>query len=59
MAAKQVLQWSKRMNADEIRWSCFNAYIFIDSEGGTGGGIFLYMVARFLEKSSEITETLG
>ena len=55
-AAKQVLQWSKSMSLDEIRWSCFNTYIFIDAAGGTGGGIFRTMYARFLEKAAEMTK---
>ena len=55
-AAKQVLQWSKSMRMDEIRWACFNTHIFIDAEGGTGGGIFRYMYARFLEEAAEITK---
>ena len=33
----------------------FNLYIFIEI-GGTGGGCFRYMYARFLKEASEITE---
>jgi hypothetical protein len=54
--AKQVRQWPKTMTPEEIRWSCFNAHIFIDATGGTGGGIFRYMYARFLEEAAVLTE---
>jgi hypothetical protein len=33
----------------------FNTYIFIDAEGGTGGGIFRTMFSRFLQESAAMT----
>jgi hypothetical protein len=54
-AAQRVTQWSKTMDAKELRWSCFNGFIFIDAEGGSGGGLFRYMYSRFLEEAAKIT----
>jgi hypothetical protein len=53
-AAKQILKWPDTMDMEALRWSCFNTFIFIDAEGGTGGGIFRYMYGRFLEEAASI-----
>lgn len=58
-AAKQTLKWTESMDREEMRRACFNIYIFIDAEGGTGGGIFRYMYERFLYKAAEITGNQG
>jgi hypothetical protein len=52
--AKRVLKWDESMDDDELRWTCFNCFIFIDAKGGTGGGIFRYMYSRFLKESAAI-----
>ena len=54
-AAERIPGWPKDMNADEMRWALFNTYIFINAEGGTGGGIFRYMFSRFLQEAAIIT----
>ncbi len=54
-AAKMALNWPGKMTPEELSWACFNNYIFIDAEGGTGGGIFRYMYGRFLAEAAEIT----
>ena len=52
--AKRVLKWYESMDDDELRWTCFNCFIFIDAKGGTGGGIFRYMYSRFLKEAAAI-----
>ncbi|MDY7079632.1 MAG: BtrH N-terminal domain-containing protein [Chloroflexota bacterium] len=53
-AAKRALKWPDQMDEDTLRWTLFNTYIFIDAEGGTGGGLFRYMFSRFLREAAEI-----
>ncbi|MFQ5810271.1 MAG: BtrH N-terminal domain-containing protein, partial [Armatimonadota bacterium] len=36
-AADRVLKWPGIMDDDQLRWACFNTFIFIDATGGTGG----------------------
>jgi hypothetical protein len=54
-ARQRTRQWPREMDAEALRWACFNAFIYIDASGGTGGGIFRYMYARFLDEAAEIT----
>lgn len=54
-AAERTLKWSDTMSDEELRGACFNAFIFIDATGGTGGGIFRYMYGRFLKEAALIT----
>jgi len=54
-AAERMLKWPDTMSDAELRGACFNAFIFIDATGGTGGGIFRYMYGRFLEEAALIT----
>lgn len=54
--AKRAGTWSEGMDDEALRWACFNNHIFIDAEGGTGGGIFRYMYSRFLEEAAKITD---
>jgi hypothetical protein len=58
-AATCVKKWPKAMSADELGNACFNAFVFIDSTGGTGGGIFRYMYGRFLREAAGITGQRG
>jgi len=53
--AKQILKWHETMDEDALRRTCFNSFIFIDAEGGTGGGIFRYMYGRYLKEAASIT----
>ena len=54
-AARLVPKWPASMGADQLRWSLFNTYIFINAAGGTGGGIFRTMFSRFLREAAGIT----
>lgn len=54
-AAQRARKWPESMSADELRRACFNVFIFIDATGGSGGGIFRYMYARFLREAAQVT----
>jgi hypothetical protein len=54
-AAVMIPKWPDAMNADELRWALFNAWIFITPVGGSGGGCFRTMFSRFLREAAEIT----
>jgi hypothetical protein len=54
-AAERVCKWPDAMDEEALRWACFNNFIFIDAQGGTGGGIFRYMYGRFLKEAAGIT----
>lgn len=54
-AAKQILKWPQALDADALRRTCFNTFVFIDAMGGTGGGIFRYMLGRYLKEAAEMT----
>jgi hypothetical protein len=53
-AAKRALKWPDQMDEDELRFTLFNTFIFIDATEGTGGGIFRYMFSRFLREAADI-----
>jgi len=54
-AAQMVPRWPDVMGEDALRGTLFNAFVFIDATGGTGGGIFRYMYSRFLGEAATIT----
>ncbi len=53
-AAKRALKWPDQMDEEELRFTLFNMFIFIDATGGTGGGAFRYMFSRFLREAAAI-----
>jgi len=54
-AASLIGKWPSAMDTENLTAACFNGYITIDATGGTGGGMFRYMYARFLRDAAEIT----
>ncbi|HEX2908966.1 MAG TPA: BtrH N-terminal domain-containing protein [Phototrophicaceae bacterium] len=53
--AQLIPRWPEQMSAEDLKWTLFNAYIFISAVGGTGGGTFRYMFSRFLAESAALT----
>jgi hypothetical protein len=58
-AIRETTRWPEILDADALRRTCFNVAMFIDRRGGTGGGIFRYMYARFLGEAASITGERG
>jgi hypothetical protein len=54
-AITETRKWPKTLDPDGLRRTCANVAIFIDHRGGTGGGIFRYMYARFLGEAATLT----
>jgi hypothetical protein len=52
-AAAQLPRWPSIFNDFQLRMNLFNLYIFFEI-GGTGGGAFRAMYARFLEEAARI-----
>jgi len=53
-AAMRVRQWPAVLDKKQLRMALFNLYIFSEI-GGSGGGLFRFMYARFLEEAAGIT----
>lgn len=53
-AITQTRKWPKVLDAEALRRTCSTVALFIDHRGGTGGGIFRFMYARFLEEAARI-----
>jgi len=54
-AARRVQDWHKVLDEENLRATCINTAILIDARGGTGGGLFRYMYARFLNEVAGLT----
>lgn len=52
--AKELLKWPDQFDESALMLNLFNLYIFIEI-GGTGGGCFRPMYARFLREVAQIT----
>jgi hypothetical protein len=55
-AAKELPKWPAMFEDEALRMNLFNLYVFIEI-GGTGGGCFRYMYARFLNEAAALTES--
>lgn len=51
-AAERIQAWSELLNDKQLRDTCINTAIMIDARGGTGGGLFRKMYARFLGEAA-------
>jgi hypothetical protein len=54
-AARRIQDWPNLLNEEDLRATCTNTAIMIDARGGTGGGLFRYMYARFLNEVAGLT----
>ncbi|WP_420642449.1 BtrH N-terminal domain-containing protein [Candidatus Leptofilum sp.] len=54
--AVMLPKWPEQLTADELKWALFNAYIFVSAVGGSGGGMFRYMLSRFLCETAVILQ---
>jgi hypothetical protein len=52
--AKEIMKWPDLYDGTGLVMNLFNVYIFIEI-GGTGGGCFRYMYARFLQEAAQLT----
>jgi hypothetical protein len=58
-AATLIGRWPSTLGAETLAAACSNGYFMIDAAGGTGGGMFRYMYARFLDEAAEIAGDVG
>ena len=56
--AVMLPKWPERLTPEELKWTLFNAYIFISPVGGSGGGMFRYMFSRFLCETAVLLQDL-
>jgi hypothetical protein len=54
-AAQRIPEWPSVLDEKALQEACINTAIMIDARGGTGGGLFRYMYARFLQEAAEHT----
>jgi hypothetical protein len=52
-AARRIPEWPLVLEEKVLREACINTAIMIDARGGTGGGLFRYMYARFLQEAAK------
>lgn len=58
-AGQRIAKWPQAMDEGALRGALFNVWIYTDATGGTGGGLFRYMLGRFLSEAAERTGIAG
>jgi hypothetical protein len=53
-AAKLIPGWPSALATETLADACRNGHLMIDATGGTGGGLFRYMYARFVDEAADI-----
>jgi len=53
-AAMVIPRWPLELESEALTEACRNGHIMIDATGGTGGGLFRYLYARFLDEATEV-----
>ena len=51
-SGQRIRTWPDTMNDRELADSCTNAALYIRADAGTGGGLFRWMYARFLQEAA-------
>lgn len=54
-AAQRIPHWVEFLGKHDLQAAASSGYIYIDSIGGTGGGLFRYMYSDFLHESVQNT----
>ena len=54
LTAREIRLWQDYFNDHDLRFNLFNLYVYIEI-GGTGGGSFRPMYARFLQEAAAVT----
>ena len=51
---KRIQDWPKVLEKDQIESACKNTALYIRADAGTGGGLFRWMYAIFLQEAADI-----
>lgn len=54
--SERMLSWPDTMNDQDLKATCENIALYIRADAGTGGGLFRWMYADFLQESAAILE---
>jgi len=51
-AGQRILTWPDEMSDQDVAAACGNVALYIRADAGTGGGLFRWMYARFLQEAA-------